>query len=185
MFVPRRVVIETLSIETPQTGLLNTLNDWWRAQLSPNKLLDLDRKTSEFSGNKICMARFGPCWNVVPIVISSEMIPWNNTFETQMKNEWYQSNMKGLDLWLAPFGRFVLARLRNLHRTGSQERSESSLYTPHPVNVTTRIITFLVGYPYKPSLATGGSSNICSAATPILISLSRQVSAVKTKRSSR
>ncbi len=26
--------------------------------------------------------------------------------------------------------------------------------TPHPVTVTTRIITFLVGNPYKPSLAT-------------------------------
>ena len=27
--------------------------------------------------------------------------------------------------------------------------------TPHPVTVTTRIITFLVGNPYKPSFATG------------------------------
>ena len=27
--------------------------------------------------------------------------------------------------------------------------------TPHPVSVTTRIITFLVGNPYKPSFATG------------------------------
>ena len=26
--------------------------------------------------------------------------------------------------------------------------------TPHPVTVTTRIITFLVGNPYKPSFAT-------------------------------
>ena len=35
--------------------------------------------------------------------------------------------------------------------------SEAGIYfgtTPHPVTVTTRIITFLIGNPYKPSFAT-------------------------------
>ena len=36
-----------------------------------------------------------------------------------------------------------------MHRTSKYLRS-----TPHPVTVTTRIITFLVGNPYKPSFAT-------------------------------
>ena len=36
--------------------------------------------------------------------------------------------------------------------TGFQQVSFRS--TPHPVTVTTRIITFLVGNPYKPSFAT-------------------------------
>ena len=37
-------------------------------------------------------------------------------------------------------------------------RGSTTVYlgsTPHPVTVTTRIITFLVGNPYKPSFATG------------------------------
>ena len=50
------------------------------------------------------------------------------------------------------------------------ENAATHLYTrstPHPVTVTTRIITFLVGNPYKPSFATfchcywvGGRSNL-------------------------
>ena len=43
------------------------------------------------------------------------------------------------------------------HLSEQQLQSQKSLSfrsTPHPVTVTTRIITFLVGNPYKPSFAT-------------------------------
>ena len=42
-----------------------------------------------------------------------------------------------------------LAQNRHLEKKASYFRS-----TPHPVTVTTRIITFLIGNPYKPSFAT-------------------------------
>ena len=41
-----------------------------------------------------------------------------------------------------------------IHLKGGHEKSMGLVYirsTPHPVTVTTRIITFLVGNPYKPS----------------------------------
>ena len=45
--------------------------------------------------------------------------------------------------------RLVGKRTRSLEGNPVLVRS-----TPHPVTVTTRIITFLVGNPYKPSFAT-------------------------------
>ena len=40
------------------------------------------------------------------------------------------------------------------HLFGSEKQKLYLRSTPHPVTVTTRIITFLVGNPYKPSFAT-------------------------------
>ena len=45
----------------------------------------------------------------------------------------------------------------NTGKTGNKVVSVKVVYlrsTPHPVTVTTRIVTFLVGNPYKPSFAT-------------------------------
>ncbi len=48
---------------------------------------------------------------------------------------------------------FILRRTRN-SATWKVQVWYMIWYTPHPVTVTTRIITFLVGNPYKPSFAT-------------------------------
>ena len=49
------------------------------------------------------------------------------------------------------------SQVSTLERDGKSPGSPGRVYfrsTPHPLTVTTRIITFLVGNPYKPSFAT-------------------------------
>ena len=63
----------------------------------------------------------------------------------------YQPSSGMDDLWIfsatAPSNRWFSRRI-------SESSTVSVRSTPHPVTVTTRIITFLVGNPYKPSFAT-------------------------------
>lgn len=62
--------------------------EWLMAgPVEPNKLLDLDRKTSQFSGNKICMADLDHDWMLCPL-----LFPLKWFHGTILLKHWWKMN---------------------------------------------------------------------------------------------
>ena len=113
---------------------------------------------------------FIPIWGKIPILKPTKPGWWlelNNPSSKDLERIYWMGHHRisqGFSTWMCRFGgvensAFLLDKTAVVYQTTSEITFMiwSVVWirsTPHPVTVTTRIITYLVGNPYKPSFAT-------------------------------